>query len=516
MAKDTVNISGNSRRIAKNTVFLYFRMLLTMGITLYTSRVVLAVLGIEDFGIYDVVSSVVTMFAFLNGSMVTSTQRYITFAIGKEDRDEVSKVFSNAVRIHLLIGLVVILLSETVGLWFLENKLVIPEERMPAARWVFQLSLLSFFINVTQVPYNAVIVAHEKMDIFAYISIIDVLLRLGIVFLLKIIPIDKLIAYAVLSFLVTQIIRSLYRIYCRRNFAECHRTAVSRDGLFKGMLQFAGWNLFGSLAWMMRDQGVNILLNVFFGPVVNAARGTAMKVSSAVQGFVSNFSTAINPQITKNYAQEHLDKMEELAYRGARFSFLILFVIALPLMITMDTVLKWWLVEVPEHTGIFLQFILLDALINAVFSNPLITSLMATGNIRNYQITVSSIMLLVVPAGYIMLKAGAPAFSIFALLCAISLISGLARFQFCARQIGYNWRFFLKDVIARVFGTAALALPIPLLARHYLTIESSLWGFVALCLISICCVVLASLTVGISREEREALKAELIKKLGRK
>ncbi len=516
MMNGTQNISGDSRRIARNTVFLYFRMLLTMGITLYTSRVVLAVLGIEDFGIYDVVSSVVTMFAFLNGSMVTSTQRYITFAIGKEDREEISKVFSNAVRIHLLIGLVVILLCETVGLWFLENKLVIPEERMSAARWVFQLSLLSFFINVTQVPYNAVIVAHEKMDIFAYISIIDVLLRLGIVFLLKIIPIDKLIAYAVLSFLVTQIVRSLYRIYCRRNFKECHRTAVSRDGLFKGMLQFAGWNLFGSLAWMMRDQGVNILLNVFFGPVVNAARGTAMKVSSAVQGFVSNFSTAINPQITKNYAQDRIDKMEELAYRGSRFSFLILFVIALPLMVTMDIVLNWWLVEVPANTGIFLQFILLDALINAVFSNSLITSLMATGNIRNYQIVVSSIMLLVVPAGYFMLRGGMPAYSIFALLCVISIVSGLTRYWFCTRQIGYDWRFFLRNVIARVLGTAILAVPLPLLAQRHLEIDNGLARFILLCLISIFCVVLSSLAVGISSNERTALKAEISKKFIRR
>ena len=506
------HISENSRRIAKNTVFLYFRMLLTMAITLYTSRVVLAVLGIEDFGIYDVVSSVVTMFAFLNSSMVTSTQRYITIAIGKDDRGEASRVFNNAVRIHLLIGLVVIILCETVGLWFLENKLVIPEERMAAARWVFQLSLLSFFINVTQVPYNAVIIAHEKMDVFAYISILDVLLKLGIVFLLKVIPTDKLVAYAVLYFLATQIIRSLYRIYCLRNFEECHRTATAKDGLFKGMLHFAGWNLFGSLAWMMRDQGVNILLNIFFGPVVNAARGTAMKVSTTVQGFVGNFSTAVNPQITKYYAQGRLDKMEELSYRGSRFSFLILFAIALPLMVTMDTVLGWWLVEVPEHTGIFLQFILIDALINAVFSNPLITSLMATGDIRNYQITVSAIMLLVVPAGYFLLKGGMPASSVFALICLVSLVSGLARYQFCARQIGYHWGFFFKDVIVRVLGTAALAVPLPLLVRRCLGSGNGFVGFAALCLIAVACVVLASLAVGISREERAMLKAELTKK----
>lgn len=508
------NISENSRRIAKNTVFLYFRMLLMMGISLYTSRVVLAVLGIEDFGIYDVVSSVVTMFAFLNGSMVSSTQRFITVAIGKEDREEAVRVFNNSVRIHFLIGLTVVLLCETIGLWFLENKLVIPQERMTPARWVFQLSLLSFFINVTQVPYNATIIAHEKMDIFAYLSIIDVLLKLGIVFLLKVIPIDKLVAYAILTFLVTQIVRSLYRIYCHRNFTECHRAAVAKDGLFKGMLQFAGWNLFGSLAWMMRDQGVNILLNVFFGPVVNAARGTATKVSATVQEFVNNFTTALNPQITKNYAQGRLGKMEELSYRGARFSFLILFIIALPLMITMDTVLGWWLVEVPEDTGIFLQFILIDALINTVFSNTFITSLMAAGNIRNYQIVVSSIILMVVPVGYFMLKTGCPSYTIFALLCLISLVAGLVRYRFCSRQIGYRWNIFLKDVIARILGTVVLSVPLPLLARHCLT-GGGFARFALLCLISVGCVALASLGVGISREERKALKAEFLKKLGR-
>lgn len=506
------SISDNSRRIAKNTVFLYFRMLLMMGISLYTSRIVLAVLGIEDFGIYDVVSSVVTMFAFLNNSMVSSTQRYITIAIGKEDREEVAGVFNNAVRIHLLIGLVVIILCETIGLWFLENKLVIPQERMTAARWVFQLSLLSFFINVTQVPYNATIIAHEKMDVFAYLSIIDVLLKLGIVFLLGVIPVDKLVAYAILTFLVTQIVRGLYRIYCRRHFEECHRTSTTEDGLFKGMLQFAGWNLFGSLAWMMRDQGVNILLNIFFGPVVNAARGTAVKVSTTIQGFVGNFSTAVNPQITKYYAQGRLDKMEELSCRGSRFSFLILFAIALPLMITMDTVLGWWLVEVPEHTGIFLQFIMADALINAVFSNSLITSLMATGVIRNYQVTVSAIMLLVVPAGYFLLKAGMPAYCIFALICLVSFVGGMARYWFCVRQIGYHWAFFFKDVIGRVLGTAALAVPLPLLLRRCLNFGNGFVGFVALCLIAVTCVVLASLAIGISREERMMLKAELARK----
>lgn len=509
------NISDNSRRIARNTVFLYFRMLLTVAISLYTSRVVLAVLGIEDFGIYDVVSGVVTMFAFLNGSMASSTQRYITIAIGKGDREEMSRVFNNAVRIHLLIGLVVIILCETVGLWFLENKLVIPQERMTAARWVFQLSLLSFFINVTQVPYNAVIIAHEKMDVFAYISILDVLLKLGIVFLLKVLPIDKLVAYAILYFLTTQIIRSLYRIYCRHNFEECHRTASSKDELFKGMLHFAGWNLLGSLAWMMRDQGVNILLNIFFGPVVNAARGTAMKVSSTVQGFVSNFSTAVNPQITKYYAQGRLDKMEELSCRGSRFSFLILFAIVFPLMITMDTVLGWWLEKVPEHTGVFLQFILIDALINAVFSNPLITSLMATGNIRNYQITVSAIMLLVVPVGFFMLKGGMPSSSIFALICLVSLAAGLVRYRFCVRQIRYRWSFFFKDVIVRVLGTAALAAPLPLLIRCCLGSDKGFVGFAALCLVAVTCVILASLAVGISREERVMLKAELKKKFGK-
>lgn len=504
-------ISANSKRIARNTAFLYFRMLLTLGLTLYTSRIVLAVLGIEDFGIYDVVSSVVTMFAFLNTSMVTSTQRYITVAIGKSDEQVVARTFSNAIRIHILIGLVVVLLSETVGLWFLENKLVIPEERMTAARWVFQLSLLSFFISVSQVPYNAAIIAHEKMDVFAYISILDVLLKLGAVFLLKVIPFDKLIAYAILIFLIAQIIRIIYRIYCRRSFAECRRRRVSQDGLYKGMLHFAGWNLFGSLAWMMRDQGINILLNVFFGPVVNAARGTATKVSTAVQGFVNNFSTAVNPQITKYYVQGNLVKMEDLSNRGAKFSFLILFVIALPLMVTMDTVLGWWLVEVPEHTGIFLQFILVDALVNAIFSNSFITSLMATGNIRNYQITVSAIILLAVPIGYAMLECGMKDYSVFALLCVISFVSGLVRFYFCKRQIGYSWITFFKDVMARVLGTAALSVPLPILARNYLS-DKGFAGFVVLCLIAVASVVAASVTIGLSRQERAAIKTEIIRK----
>lgn len=515
MTTNEGHISENSRRIARNTAFLYFRMLLILVITLYTSRLVLSVLGIVDYGIYDVVSSVVAMFSFINGSMVTSTQRYLTFAIGKGDPEETGKVFSNAVRIHLLIGIVIVILCETIGVWMVNHKLVIPEDRLTAANWVFQLSLLSFFINVTQVPYNAIIIAKEKMNIFAYISIADALLKLGIVFLLPLIPFDKLIVYAILSFLVAQTIRTAYRIYCRRSFEECRSASFKKGGQYREMLGFAGWNMFGSIAWMLRDQGVNVMLNIFFGPAINAARGLATKVSSAVQGFVSNFTTALNPQITKNYAQGNISEMEILAYRGSRFSFLVLFIIALPLMLTMDTVLGWWLKEVPESTGIFLTFILIDSLINAIFSSPLITSLMATGDIKKYQVTVSSVLLLVIPVGYVLLKSGCNAYSVFIVICIVSLLAGFVRYMFCARQIGFKWSFFLRNVIVRAAGTVLLSLPVPLLVKSTLHTGSTLVDFLIICSSAVICEGLSAFIVGITKEERDALTGEIHRKLSK-
>ena len=293
----------DNRRVARNTIFLYIRMILILLVTLYTSRIVLDILGVDDYGIYNIVGGVIAMFAFLNNSMASSTQRYLTYELGKGDPERLRKV----------------------GLWLLEEKLVIAPERMNAARWVYQFSVLTFFVNVIQVPFNAVIIAHEKMDIFAYVSIVEAVAKLFLVYLLTVIPYDKLILYGLLMLFLQVGVRTFYRLWCRKRYQEC-RTSLVRDlALYREMTGFAGWNIFGSLAWVMKDQGVNVLLNLFFGTAVNAARGIAFQVSISVNGFVSNFQMAFNPQITKNYARGELQEMERLALRGLRFSFILLF-----------------------------------------------------------------------------------------------------------------------------------------------------------------------------------------------
>lgn len=317
--------SENNKRIAKNTLLLYVRMLFMMVVSLYTSRIVLNTLGVEDYGIYNVVGGIVTMFVFISNSMSSATQRYITFALGKGDKERLSTVFSTTLQIHTLIASVVVLLGETVGLWFLYDKMQIPAERMDAAFWVLQCSIVSTFVMIVSVPYNADIVAHEKMSAFAYISILEVLLKLAIVYLLVVFSFDKLILYAILVLAIQILIRFCYSIYCNRHFEETKYRRVWDKSLFKEMTGFAGWSMFGNMAGVLFGQGLNMLLNVFFGPVVNAARAVAMQVQGAIQQFVGNFQTALNPQITKTYSNGKMNEMHNLMFRSARFSFYLLF-----------------------------------------------------------------------------------------------------------------------------------------------------------------------------------------------
>ena len=323
-------ISSNNKRIAKNTLLLYFRMLVTMAVSLYTSRVVLNILGVEDFGIYNVVGGIVAMFGFINGSMTSATQRYLTFELGQNNRTQLTKVFSTSLSIHAIISFLIIVLAETVGLWFLWNKMQIPADRMNAAFWVFQCSVAASVIMIMSVPYNAAIIAHERMSAFAYISIIEVSLKLLIVCFLRYFHTDKLILYAALIVIVQLVIRLCYSWYCNRHFKETKYRWIWDKTLFCEMTGFAGWNLFGNLAAITFTQGLNLLLNMFFGPVVNAARGIAVQAQTAIGQFSSNFQTALNPQITKSYATGDMEYMHGLIFRSAKFSFFLLLLLSLP------------------------------------------------------------------------------------------------------------------------------------------------------------------------------------------
>lgn len=497
--------STNNRRVARNTVFLYIRMILILLVTLYTSRIVLDILGVDDYGIYNIVGGVITMFAFLNNSMASSTQRYLTYELGRGDPVRLQKVFSAAMHIHLVLGIMIVLLAETVGLWLLNNKLVIEPERMNAARWVYQFSVLTFFVNVIQVPFNAVIIAHEKMDIFAYVSIAEAVAKLALVFALTVIPYDKLVIYGLLMLLIQIGVRTFYQVWCRRKYSECRMSEVNDRTLYREMSGFAGWNVFGSLAWIMKDQGINIVLNLFFGTAVNAARGIAMQVSNSVNGFVSNFQVAFNPQITKNYAQEETGEMEKLALRGLKFSFVLLYFFALPLLLNVDYVLDIWLKEVPDHAASFIVLIMTDTLVCALFGSPLMTSLAATGNIRNYQITVSLIILIGIPAAYMLLKTGLPPESVYYATIGFSVIAGFTRFLFARAQIGFSFRRYVRNVIIRISALLAASLPLPLFFRFLVFREDSLMSFLLLCCISVICTGTATWCVALDRAERKAM-----------
>lgn len=499
MTSKTIDSTQDNKRIAKNTLMLYARMLFTMGVSLFTSREILQVLGIEDYGIYNVVGGIVTMFTFLNGGMIAATQRYLTFEIGRKDKVQLSKVFSTSIQIHALIALAVILLSETIGLWFLYEKMVIPSTRLYAAFWVFQCSVIACVVSIISVPYNAAIVAHEKMSAFAYISIIEVSLKLLVVYLLYISDWDKLIAYAILLLLVQLFIRYIYVHYCKKHFSESKYRHEINKPLLKEMSSFAGWGFCGSLAHILYTQGLNMMLNIFFGPVINAARGIAIQVQNAVQGFVGNFQMALNPQITKNYAMGNLCQMHSLMFRSARFSFFLLYFLTLPIFLEADYILALWLKTPPDNAAVFTRWILAISLIYTI-SNPCIIANQATGKIKVYQLTVGGILLLILPISYIILSLGAPAYSVFIVHFFIECIAQITRMYLLRKLINLPIRAYIKNLYLPILTVTITSCLIPLYVQSILPN-----GFVRLIvvgLISIISVGLIVFLIGLTKNER--------------
>ncbi len=501
-----MSVASNNKRVAKNTLFLYFRMIVIILANLYTTRIVLAELGATDFGIYNVVGGVVMMFSFINSCMTTTTQRYMTFELGRKNMARLNSIFSISLNIHAGIALAIVLLAETVGLWFLNSKLNIPDSQMTAANWVYQFSILTFCVNIIQVPYNAAIIAHEKMNVFAYISIFEAALKLGIAYVLVVLSDNKLVFYAALVFLTQLIVRLVYQAYCKYKYEECTYHWVKDHGLYKEMTAFAGWNLMGSIAWLLKGQGLNIMLNIFFGPIVNAAQGIASQVRQAIMGFIFNFMSAVNPQITKYYATDQRREMETLAYNGLKYSFILLFLMSLPLMLNVEYILNLWLKSAPGYASLFVVLVLVESLCNTVFDQPLTTSIAATGNIKIYQIVVSSIMFLIVPIGYVALKLGAAPQSVYYVSIVITVIAGLARFYYCKRQLDYAWSRFWQSVLRPVVTLTLLSLPVPILARFYVFHDATFFDFIANCVISLICIVSVAWGVVLSVVERSAVK----------
>lgn len=493
--------SQNNKRIAKNTLFLYMRMLLSMLISLYTSRVTLAMLGIVDYGVYNVVGGVISMFAFLNSSMASSTQRFLTFSLGKGDLPQLKKVFAASLNIHIILALFVALLGETIGLWFLNTKLVIPPDRLFAANIVYQLTILMSVMSIIQVPFDGAIIAHEKMDVFAYFSLLDITLKLIVVFILMAVSWDKMILLAILNTLVVLLMTTLYKIYCSRHFKEVRFHVFYDKPLYKQLVSFAGWNLFGAGAVISKDQGLNMLLNMFFGPVINAARTVAYQVSSAVSGFMFNFQSAINPQVVKYYASNERDSMERLVYRGSKLSFLLTFFIGFPAALNIDFILNLWLVDVPKYANIFIILLLIDNIIFGIFGSPMSNALQATGNIRRFQVVVSCIIMAILPISYVFLKLGCDPQFVFIISIFITFFSGVARYSFCVYQVGFHIKLFFSMVVKRVFLILLVSMPVPLMVKHFYA--ASTWhDFLIVLMVTLIISLIAIYAVGLEKGEK--------------
>lgn len=500
-------ISENNKRIAKNTLLLYARMLVLMLVGLYTSRITLNALGVDNFGIYNVVGGVVGLFSLLSGSLSAAISRFITFELGRDNVEKLKTVFSSAVTIQVILSLIIVLLAETIGLWFLNNKLVIPADRMAAAHWVYQLSILTFVIGLISVPYNAAIIAHERMSAFAYMSVVDVFGKLLIAFSMYYSLYDRLIHYAILLTALSLLNRLIYGFYCKKHFAECTYQFSFDRSLLKQMFGFAGWNFIGASSAVLRDQGGNIILNMFCGPAVNAARGIAIQVSTAIQGFVSNFMTALNPQITKSYASGNHDYMMSLIYKGARFSYYILLLLSLPVIINARYILTLWLGIVPDHTVSFVQLVLVFAMSESL-ANPLITAMLATGNIRNYQLVVGVLQLLNLPLAYLFLRLGYPPESVFFVAIFVSVCCEMARLYMLRGMIHLSIRSFLRNVYFNVIVVSIIAAIVPVLLSMVLT--DDIVGFLISCICCGVCTAISILYVGFTRNERKMIVSKAL------
>lgn len=497
----------NNKRIAKNTLLLYVRMLFMMAIGLYTGRVVLNTLGVTDYGIYNVVGGVIAMLGFLTGSMSAASSRFITYDLGKGDMAVMKKTFGNILSIHFILAGIILFFGETIGLWFVLNKLQIPADRMTAALWVYQFSVFTSILSVISVPYNAAIIAHERMKAFAYIGIIDAVLKLLIVYMLLVIPFDKLKVYALLFFCIQVFDRVVYGVYCTRHFMETKAKPTSDGKLFKEIFSFAAWTMNGNLAVIGYTQGINILLNMFFGPAVNAARGVAVQVQGVVQNFCNNFQMALNPQLTKSYAQNDLQHMYQLLKVSSKFSFFMLFFISLPLMFEAPLVLKWWLGMVPEHTVNFLRLILCSSMLFTL-SNPLVVSIHATGRIKRFQAIEGTMLLCIVPIAYLLLKLfGIPPEYVFCVHIVVDVCTQYARIRIVLPMIGMRVVEYARDVIVPLVKVVVLAPILPLQVYHFT--EQSVATFFLVCVVSVLSVSACVYFIGCTKREQEFVNKKI-------
>ena len=494
----------NSRRIFKNTMFLYFRMILILLVTLYTSRIILNTLGVEDFGIYSVVGGVVTMMAFLSGAMSSATQRFLSYELGRNDSLQFHNVFRMSINIHLLIIIIVLLIAETLGVWFVNNQLIIPSDRLAAANIVFHCAIFSFACSVISVPYSAAIISCEKMSAFAYISIADVILKLIMVLLLTYYGEDKLKVYAVLLSFTSLISLFCYYVYARLRLYGTRFNLYWDNILFRRLFSYTGWNLFGNLAAVASNQGVNILLNMFFGAPVNAARAIAFQVNSAISGFVYSLQTAINPQIVKSYANNNHQYMMGLVFSGARYSFYLLFMIATPLLLQTESILVMWLGGVPQYASDFCRLIIIDSLIISL-SGTLMMAFQATGKIKIYQMVVGSIILCNLPLSYVFLSYGFDARVTMVIGVCISVLALFARVFLLSNM----FKNIVSSFIQLICRVAFVFVPTILISSCFsISGTNKLMGLAVSCLSYWGVALFSIFLVGLNQKERHFLMSK--------
>ena len=506
----------NKTRIAKNTALLYFRMLLIMLITLYITRVLLNVLGKADYGTYEVVGTIVAMFAFLGSTMATAAQRFFAVELGVENHTKLKQLFSINVLIFIGLAIIILILAETVGLWYFYEKMNIPADRFEAAAWVYQFSIFTALVSIVTIPYVAIITAREHMKAYAYLSILEVIFKLAIVFALIYFPIDKLKLYAILVFFVQILISATYVIYSSVKSPECKLKYYWNKTMFNEVLGFAGWNVIGSLSMTFRSKGIDLLLNSFFDVFVNAARGLAYRVYNALILFITNFFTAIRPQIIKSYSADNEDKsgeMMKLVFQSSKFCYYLILVLSIPILIETQSILNIWLNNiVPEYTVVFTRLIIIIAIIESL-ANPLVTAINATGKIKKYQIVTSTIILLILPVSYLFLRLGFPPQITMYVTIAASILAQIGRIYFMKILLKMNISHYIKQVIFPILAVTALTFVLPVV--YYYSFNPSFWRIVGVCAVTLISSAVIIFYIGLTKSERNGLKEFVLKKISR-
>lgn len=507
------NKSSNTKRIAKNTIVLYVRMVVIMAITLYTSRVILKALGFEDYGLYNVVGGVVALMLFLKSSMSSSTQRFLSYEIGKKNFDNLKNVFSICFTTHLLIALILLVLAETIGLWFLNSQINIPEGREIAANWVYQFSVVSLCISIISVPFSADIIAHEEMSYFAFLSILDAVLKLGFSFAVTFVSFDKLIFYGFLMMLVPFINITLNWTYCYKRHPEVHYRFFWDKEMFKKVFSFSGWTIWGQLAIVGSNHGTNILVNIFHSVTANAAMGVGQQVNHALMGLISNFQTAFKPQITKSYAAGDYKYLTTLTNYASKISFYLFFIVSLPILLNIDIVLDLWLDKVPEYANVFCVIFIIASACNAV-SAPLYMNVFSTGRIRGYQIAMSIAYLLELLFVYAIFKLGFSVVTGVAMKAVLNFIVIFIRMAYAHKEVEcFSGRNYLKNVFLPLLLSVIVTLIVAFPLFHYA--HGSLQVVLAttiVCVISI----LAAYYIGLNKNERKSLNKMVVKLFNKK